>query len=171
MAKKRRCVRNKIFLLGPTVWKNNVSTYIPGTPTKTRNENFKLMWDGNKHSYCSLSRMMVSKDMREVLVMWQIQILAKFHNKNTFQWDAYYPACTARRGVYPSMHWATGCTCLGVSGQGVYLPEGCLPESVPQVKVSARRVYPSMQWGRPPPTCWQTDTCENITFANFVCGR
>ena len=26
-------------------------------------------------------------------------------------------------------------------------------------------VYPNMQWGRHPPG--QTDTCENITFANF----
>ena len=24
---------------------------------------------------------------------------------------------------------------------------------------------------RPRPPCGQTDTCENITFANFVCGR
>ena len=31
-------------------------------------------------------------------------------------------------------------------------------------------VYPSMQWGRPPP-CGQTDTCENITSENFICGR
>ena len=23
----------------------------------------------------------------------------------------------------------------------------------------------------PPPPCGQTDTCKNITFANFVCGR
>ena len=52
--------------------------------------------------------------------------------------------------VHPSMHWALGCLPRGVPAQG--------------------GVYPSMQWGRHPP-CGQTDPCENITFANFVCGR
>ena len=50
------------------------------------------------------------------------------------------------RGVYPSMHWPGGCltVCPGGSAQGGV-------------------------WQTPP--CGQTDTCENITFANFICGR
>ena len=40
-----------------------------------------------------------------------------------------------------------GCTCLGV-----YLPRGYLPRYSPH-------------------PCGQTDTCKNITFANFVCRR
>ena len=32
--------------------------------------------------------------------------------------------------------------------------------------------YPPWAWAwSPPPPRGQTDTCENITFANFVCGR
>ena len=71
--------------------------------------------------------------------------------------------------ISPSMHCG-GCL-LGGRGYllpggvcfgGVSGPGGCLP--------IIRDVYPSMQWGKHPP-CGQTDTCENITFANFVCGR
>ena len=71
-----------------------------------------------------------------------------------------------------------GCTCLeGVPAQGVYLPRRCTypggctcPGGVP-----AREVYlprgciPACNGADTP--CGQTDTCENITFANFVCGR
>ena len=32
------------------------------------------------------------------------------------------------------------------------------------------RDCPPRQSLRPPPPCGQTDTCENITFTNFVCG-
>ena len=63
-----------------------------------------------------------------------------------------------RRGVYPSMHWVGGCVSQHALGRG------CIPACT--VKGG---VYPSMQWGRHPRG--QTDTCENITFANFVCGR
>ena len=78
-------------------------------------------------------------------------------NKNAFQWDAYrplvdcipactgkgvcIPACTRQGGVCP------GGVCLGVCGR--HPPPGTK--------------------GRPP--CGQTDTRENIIFANFVCGR
>ena len=93
------------------------------------------------------------------------------------------------------------CTCLGVylprgcTCSGVYLPGGCtcpgrgtcsgggvpawgvyLPGGVPAWEictwpgVPAWGVYLSMQWADTPP-CRHTDTCENITFANFVCGR
>ena len=57
---------------------------------------------------------------------------------------------------------AGGCLPTGVFVcQGGCFPRGCLPRGC---------VYPSMQWGRHTPR-GQTDTCENITFANFVCGR
>ena len=59
-----------------------------------------------------------------------------------------------------------GCTCRGCTCPGVYLPGGtCL------------RVVPS--WGGVPaqggpcpgtPPRGQTDTYENIAFANFICG-
>ena len=78
------------------------------------------------------------------------------------------PACTGQgvcvsqhalgRGwcVSPSMHWAGGCipacTGQGVSAQGM----------------SAWRGLPR---GWQTPSCGQTDICENMTFANFVCGR
>ena len=100
-------------------------------------------------------------------------------NRNAFKWDAYRllvdrtPACTAQGGCLPggSAQWwglsvqggcvsAQGGVCPGVGAcLGGCLPRGCLP----------KRVYASRQWARPP--CGQTDTCENITFANFVCGR
>ena len=64
-----------------------------------------------------------------------------------------------RGGVYPSMHWAGGVCqhALGVSAQGrVCLSGGC------------RHPWDQRQT---PPFRGQTDTCENITFANFICGR
>ena len=65
----------------------------------------------------------------------------------------------------------------GVCPLGVCLPRGCLPWGVstqeewvcPECLPLVLGVYPSMQWGRPP--CGQTDTCENITFANFAGGN
>ena len=71
-------------------------------------------------------------------------VTVRKRNKNAFQWDAYRPLVDR----------IPACTVQ----RGVW-PRVCLP----------RGVYPSMQWGRHPP-CGQTDTCENITFANFVCG-
>ena len=32
-------------------------------------------------------------------------------------------------------------------------------------------IPPASHAGIPPPPCGQTDTCKNITFTNFVCGR
>ena len=81
------------------------------------------------------------------------------------------------RGEYPSMHWAGGFVSQHALDRGVFageylpgsvcpggcLPGGCLP-LVPRGCVSQHAM------GQTPP-CGQTDTCENITFANFVCGR
>ena len=81
---------------------------------------------------------------------------------------------------------AQGCTCPGgvpVGGvprwvylpggvcPGVYLPRGCLPRGVylPR-RCTCQRGVSQHAMGQTPP-CGQTDTCENITFANFVCGR
>ena len=49
----------------------------------------------------------------------------------------------------------------GVSApRGVLLPRG----------VCSQGVYPSMHWGRHPPS-GKTDACENITLAQLHCGR
>ena len=61
-----------------------------------------------------------------------------------------------------------GCTCLGVPGLGsvpglrggVYLPRGVYLRGVPGPGGYLPRYSP----------CGQTDTCKNITFANFVPG-
>ena len=67
-----------------------------------------------------------------------------------------------RRGVvYPSMHWAWGMCIPACTGQGVSVQGG----------VCSGCVYPSMQLGKHPRPSGQTDPCEIITFANFVCGR
>ena len=108
------------------------------------------------------------------------------------------PACTAQGGVCVSQHvlgrgivYIPACTRQGVSVQGCvsarggFYPGGvsaqgsvcpgwgavvwCLPRRVSASGPGG--VYPSMQWGRHPPPCGQTDNCENITFVNFVCGR
>ena len=83
-----------------------------------------------------------------------------------------------------------GCLPRGVSARCVpedYLPRGVSPQGGVCAGVSAWRVstwpggyllggLPRGVWqtpqtrGRHPPI-GQTDTCENITFANFVCGR
>ena len=81
------------------------------------------------------------------------------------------PACTAQgvsaQGVSVSGPWGRGVSasdpggCLplvpggeGVSGSGV--PGGCVSHYA---------------MGQTSPPRGQTDTCENITFADFVCGR
>ena len=70
---------------------------------------------------------------------------------------------------------AWGCTC-----PGVYLPGGytCLRGCTCSGGIPARGVYlgrctcPGTPPPPPPPwTEWLTDSCKNITFANFVCGR
>ena len=55
--------------------------------------------------------------------------------------------CTCREGVPAWGDVPAG----GVPTQGVYLRRGYLPQVL----------HP----------CGQTDTCKNITFANFLCGR
>ena len=67
-------------------------------------------------------------------------------NKNAFQWDAYRPLGDRLPGG--------GGVCQGVSASGP--GRGCLPHT-PRTR------------GRHLPG--QTDTCENIPFANFVCER
>ena len=103
------------------------------------------------------------------------------------------PACTgqglsARGCVCPEVCLPRGCLPRGVSTQGV-LPGRCLPggcllggvcpgvsalgclplilrECLPLVPGSASQ----HAMGQTPP-CGQTDTCENITFGNFICVR
>ena len=59
---------------------------------------------------------------------------------------------------YPSMYCAggdcLGVTALGVTAWGVFAQGGVSQHAMGQT-----------------PPCGQTDTCENITFANLVCGR
>ena len=52
-----------------------------------------------------------------------------------------------------------GLVCSRVSTRGVFLPRGVSAGGVSQYAMGQT------------PHCGQTDTCENITFANFVCGR
>ena len=71
-----------------------------------------------------------------------------------------------------------GCTCPG----GVYLPGGCTCQGgVPAQLYTCPGGLPV--WGvylpgaggtclfTFPPSCGQTETCKNIVFANFICGR
>ena len=81
--------------------------------------------------------------------------------------------------VSPSMHCSPGDWPKGVYlPRGVYLAKGGVPAQgrvyLPR-GVPAQGVYLPM-WGtcpgNPPPTVDRmTDTCKNITLANFVCGR
>ena len=60
------------------------------------------------------------------------------------------------------------CLSKGVSVQGVSA-EGCLPRGVSAS--SPERCIPTCNGTDTALLCGQTDTCENITFANFLCGR
>ena len=94
---------------------------------------------------------------------------------NTIPWTSMHSSRmrTARLlPVSPNMHCAGGCLLpgWGLCSRGVSAtevvsaPAGCLP--------LVRGVYPSMHWGRHLPSPrGQTDTCKNITFANYVCGQ
>ena len=88
-------------------------------------------------------------------------------NKNAFQWDAYHPfvdcipACTAQGGVSASGQGAGG-GCLPVV-PGRYLPR--------RVSASGPGGVSQHAMGQTPAPCGQTDTCENITFRNFICRR
>ena len=107
----------------------------------------------------------------KILTAWT----KKSDKKNAFQWDAYRPlvdriptcsggcTCPGRvyllRGVYlPGGVPAQG----GCTYQGVYLPGGC---TCPGGHLPKGSTCP----GTPP--CGQTNTCKNITYAKFVCGR
>ena len=63
--------------------------------------------------------------------------------------------------VYPSMHWAKGVCIPACTGQGGVSAWGCLSRG-------CGRHTPGTRSRHPP---GKTDTCENMTFANFVCGR
>ena len=98
----------------------------------------------------------------------------------------YLPVCTALWGCLVSGGclvlrgrgaWSGGCLVTGGTWSGLCLVPGgawsggCL---VLGVGVCSRGGgwYPSMHCGRAhPPVDRMTDTCKNITFANFVCGR
>ena len=63
-------------------------------------------------------------------------------------------------GAFTLGMFARGVFARGVSAHGVSTQGGCLPGWVP------------VRGGVATYTCrGQTDTCENITFVNFVCGR
>ena len=67
-------------------------------------------------------------------------------------------------GCVPSAHWLY----LVVSARGVCIP--CMPpcHTCPWHTCKPPTMHAPCGTCRP---CGQTDTCENITFANFVCGR
>ena len=74
-------------------------------------------------------------------------------SQHTLCRGVYVPGCLlAHEGFLPSGR------CLPRGG--CVVPGGCLPGGY----------IPACNWADPPP-CGQTDTCENITFANFVYRR
>ena len=74
-------------------------------------------------------------------------------------------------GVCPGVCLSSGGVCLERCLPGECLPVGgvCLLGVSAQGGVSVRG-WEGM-WQTPPAVDRQTDTCENITFVNFVCGR
>ena len=75
------------------------------------------------------------------------------------------PACTLQgRGCLPRgmSAWRGGGVCTG----GGVCKGSCLPRE--GVSAQGRQTPPGPEADSP---CGQTDTCENITFANFVCWR
>ena len=72
------------------------------------------------------------------------------------------------RGCLPEGVSAWGGVCQGTGG---VLSRGCLPGSVcPGGCLPGAGDISQHAMGQTPP-CGQTDICENITFANFFCGR
>ena len=70
--------------------------------------------------------------------------------------------------VSPSMHCTGGAWSSGVPGPGGVSSLG----GVLSWGVCSGGGYPSMQWGRPSPwTEFLTHATENITLAQFRCGR
>ena len=65
------------------------------------------------------------------------------------------------KGVLP--RWSV---CPGVVHAGVCLPGVCLPKG--EVCFWSRGCIPACNGADTSLLCGQTDTCENITFANFV---
>ena len=120
---------------------------------------FTSMNGRNKHCYvcmhltsCLAVQMIASRPNKYNYIL----------NKNAFQWDAYrplvdrIPACTVQAGCLPREGLPRGVSAREVSAWGECLPRGvCIPACN----------------GADTPPCGQTDTRENITFANFVCGR
>ena len=81
--------------------------------------------------------------------------------------------------MHYSVQWAGGCLPKGVSAQGVSA-QGVSVQGVSAQGVSAQEVsaweclprgYLSQHAMGQTPLRGQTDTCENITFTNFVCWR
>ena len=67
-----------------------------------------------------------------------------------------------------------GCLLGGVCSWGGCLLQGGVCSqggTCCQGGVCSRGVYPRMYWGRHPPVNRITDTCKNITLAQFCCGR
>ena len=122
-----------------------------------------------------------------------------FNDKNAFQWDAYRPLvdsmCVCMGGVclgggslsrgcvYPG-----GVSTQGVSAWGAHmtypmmhliLPVCCLHTATPTETQQQCSCLYTAGWscdlqgmlGYTPPPRGQTDTCKNIIFANYVCGR
>ena len=117
----------------------------------------------------------------------------------SMHWAGVYPSMHWAEGCISQHALGKGClpggVHLGVSLQGCLprgclprrvsawghlsgdLPRGCLPGGVYPGAVSAWGVclwslggVLQHAMGQTPP-CRQTDTCENITFTNFACGR
>ena len=92
----------------------------------------------------------------------------------------YLPACTALRGVPASgprgdVYSQGGVSAQGVSAQGgtcLWFRGGCLPLVLGggHPLVPGGVCIPACN-GADPPMDRMTDTCKNISFANFVCGR
>ena len=107
---------------------------------------------------------------------------SKYNHLNLFETRMHSSGMRTTRLLTVSQHAlgrgvsAWGYLPRGVSAQGAGLARGCLPlvlgESGPG-GVSASgpggMCIPACNGADTP--CGQTDTCENITFANFVCGR
>ena len=86
-------------------------------------------------------------------LLWLVCLEEGNYNKNTFQWDAYHPL----------VNRIPTCTAQGGVPRGSVCPGGCLP-LVPGGMPPCNGADTSL-------LCGWTDTCEHVTFVNFVCGR
>ena len=85
-------------------------------------------------------------------------------NKNAFQWDAYR---TLVDRIY--QHALSRGLPLVPGGSAQRSVTATSPGMVSASGPGGGSLYQHAMGQTPP--CGQTDTCENITFANFVCGR